>query len=61
MIELLDTVHKMCIGAALVLIALKYGRGLNVTDEIMLMNIIWPIALLSKLVLQKRLKVVGNG
>ena len=61
MISFLDTIHKMAIGAAAVLILLKWTRGLEVNDEIMLMNLIWPIALLAKVALGKRLKVVAHG
>ncbi len=61
MIAFLDTIEKMAVGAALVLLALKLTRGLEVNDEIMLMNILWPIALFAKLALEKRLKVVAHG
>ena len=61
MIALLDTIQKMAIGAALVLLALHWTRGFEVNDEITLMNLVWPIALLGKLALEKRLKVVAHG
>ncbi|OWR00923.1 hypothetical protein [Sphingopyxis witflariensis] len=61
MIAFLDTIHKMAIGAALVLILLKWARGFEVNDEIILMNLIWPIALLAKITLEKRSKVVAHG
>ncbi|MDO9370612.1 hypothetical protein [Sphingopyxis sp.] len=61
MIALLDTIQKMALGAALMLLALYYARGFEVGDEIALMNLVWPIALLAKLALEKRSKVVAHG
>ncbi|WP_326913185.1 hypothetical protein [Sphingopyxis chilensis] len=61
MIALLDTIQKMAIGAGLVLLALKSMRGLEVNDELVLLNLVWPIALLAKLTLEKRSKVVAHG
>lgn len=61
MISFLDTIHKMGVGAALVLILLKWTRGFDVNDEIMLMNLVWAGAFFTKLALEKRLKVAGHG
>jgi hypothetical protein len=51
----------MGVGAALVLILLKWARGFDVNDEIMLMNLVWAGAFFAKLALEKRLKVAGHG
>lgn len=61
MISLLDTLGKMAVGAALVLFFVQWERGVELRDEILLMNLVWPITLFAKLTLEKRLKVVANG
>ncbi|MBU0826224.1 MAG: hypothetical protein KKA44_05605 [Alphaproteobacteria bacterium] len=61
MISFLDTIGKMAVGAALILMLLKWTRGFEVNDEIVLMNLVWPITLLAKLTLEKRSKVAVHG
>ena len=58
---LLDTVHKMSFGAALVLLVLRFTRDLDVLDEILLMNLIGFAALFWKISLEKRSNETANG
>jgi hypothetical protein len=60
-IGVLDTIQKMSFGASLVLLVLKFARGLDVLDEILLMNFIGFAALFWKASLERRSREIANG
>ena len=61
MIGVLDTIQKMSVGASLVLLVLKFARGLDVLDEILLTNFLGFAALFWKAFLERRSREIANG